>query len=127
MKMKKGLALILAAITALGIFAFTACGGDSGISGKYELDSAEASGITITKEDLISYGMDMSMEFKSGGKVTMSLNGEDGYEGTYKVDGDNITITDDTEAVVEGTLSDGGKTITILEPSSGVTMILKKV
>ena len=46
------------------------------------------------------------IELKSGGKVTIHMEGEDDENGTYKLDGEKLTITIDGDAQ-ELTLKDG--------------------
>lgn len=73
--MKKVLALALVAIVLVSLYA---CG--ASLSGTYAMKGEE----TIT------------MEFK-GGKFYSYSDGELDGEGTYKVDGDTVTITDPDE------------------------------
>lgn len=63
----------------------------------WALASAESLGIKLTAEDL---GMtDFVIEFKTDGKVTVTTEGET-TEGTFKVDGDEVTISEGGDTMV---------------------------
>ncbi|WP_313130885.1 hypothetical protein [Anaerocolumna sp.] len=63
----------------------------------WALASAESLGIKINAEDI---GIaDFVIEFKTNGKVTVTANSETS-EGTFKVDGDEVTIDEGGETMV---------------------------
>jgi hypothetical protein len=63
----------------------------------WALTSAEAAGIKISAEDM---GItDFVFEFKTDGKVTVTLNGETS-EAAFKMDGNEITITEKDDSMV---------------------------
>jgi hypothetical protein len=68
-------------------------------------------------------GVPMTMEFKSGGKVTISAMGET-KEGTYKLDGDKVIVTMDNEPATFVKQKDG--TLTSQGGMLGVTLKKKK-
>ena len=114
------LSLFLAAAILLAACS-SATGGTDAMTGTWELSSAEASGITLSKEALSSMGLSesLTMEFY-GGKFTANFAGETG-EGTYKIDGDKVTMTSEGEDMV-GTLVDNELRI----EESGATLIFTK-
>ena len=94
------------AVIAVVIVLIVVLSGKGGIVGKWKLDSAEAMGMTITKEQLSMFGMDnMEIEFKADGKGTMTMMGEtvdftyndkvmtrDGQDLPYTLDGNKLII-----------------------------------
>ena len=72
------------------VFMLSACGGsgrtDAEYEGKYISVSGEAIGMTLTGEDISGFGL----ELKSGGKGTMTVNGE---SDTIKWTNDDKNIT----------------------------------
>ena len=114
------LSLFLAAAILLAACS-SATGGTDAMTGTWELSSAEASGITLSKEALSSMGLSesLTMDF-NGGKFTANFAGETG-EGTYKIDGDKVTMTAEGEDMV-GTLVDNELRI----EESGATLIFTK-
>ena len=114
------LSLFLAAAILLAACS-SVTGGTDAMTGTWELSSAEASGITLSKEALSSMGLSesLTMEF-NGGKFTANFAGETG-EGTYKIDGDKVTMTSEGEDMV-GTLVDNELRI----EESGATLIFTK-
>ena len=112
----KKIALLMVMILTVSLLAGCGGSGGSGVVGKYELVSITEDGTTMKGEELEAYakllGVDgslMSMELTSDGKVIMtSAMMEDlSGEGTYKVDGNKITVTVD-DAPAEGTI-DGNR------------------
>jgi len=77
--MKKIIALFLIISTlAVLILSMTSCGGGGGLSGTY----------SSTDE---MFGIEVSYKFSGGNKVTMSTFGMS-FDGTYKIEGNEITI-----------------------------------
>ncbi|MFV0401222.1 MAG: hypothetical protein ACK5LX_11470 [Oscillospiraceae bacterium] len=125
--MKKVVSILLVAVL---VFSFAACsggtsGGSSGVEGKWKLDSMNMGGVSVTADGSADLGVDFSgfeLEFKSGGKFSMSMEGESA-DGTYTNDGNAYTLTSDGESI-SGTLSDDGKEFTIEE--EGVSLVFVK-
>jgi hypothetical protein len=122
-EMKKGLVIVLVLVLALGVFSMAACGGDSGLKGKYILTEAETGGIVLDSATLATAGLDGSyIEFTSGSKLTLNLFGESTDAG-YKVSGNTVTIEEpDGSDAVEATL-DGD---TLVMEAEGVTFTFTK-
>lgn len=121
-RMKTSVLMSLFLVAALLLAACSsATGGTDAMAGTWELSSAEASGITLSKEALSSMGLSdgLTMEF-NGGKFTANFAGETG-EGTYKIEGDKVTMTSQGEDLV-GTLVDNELHI----EESGATLIFTK-
>ena len=76
------------------------CGGKpEPLGGKYTLTSMESGGEKISGSDLKSLGMEFNFEFHDNGVCNASMFGLEA-EGTYKLDGEKLTITirnDDNE------------------------------
>ncbi|MDR1271918.1 MAG: hypothetical protein LBK04_02865 [Clostridiales Family XIII bacterium] len=115
---------LLAFAVVFGIFALSACDKSVKLNGKYEIFSAESGGITLSKDDLAELEMNMTMEF-IGNEVTLMGNSGEDASGTYKIEGDQLTISNNGEELT-GTLSDENNTITLVETESSVTIVLKK-
>ena len=104
----KKLAAILLALAML--FTLAACGEKDNDSdpnlGRYEGTTIEGMGVTMNFSDI--YEGENYVELKSGGKCVMTLEG-DAAEGTWTLNGENITITiegiDSTGTLKDGTLS----------------------
>ena len=107
---------LLAVVVAMAL-SLTACGG---VAGKYVCD-AEVMGTKAT----------MTIELKNDDTYVISVSSSAGdvssdqevSKGTYKIDGDKITFTDESGAENEATYKKG-KSITVSE--EGVTMTYKK-
>jgi hypothetical protein len=107
-KIKKGFALILA--LAISATLLVGCGG-SKISGRYDFVSMQAETVTITAEEMATYGMDPKdtfIEFKDG-DFSLSMLGVN-VEGTYTQSGNTITLSLEGDTIT-GKLD--GKTLTI--------------
>ena len=99
---KKLLAITMVAAMMLGL---VACGGGKSISGTFKVSSvdgksvedtikeAEAAGLTMSASDIEDL---MVIEFGSGDSVTVKSAGES-KSGTYKLDGETLSITIDNE------------------------------
>lgn len=120
--MKKRIsAMLLATTMVLGL---ASCGSSDPMEGTWKVNGGSAGGQEVTAEQLESFGMDMTMECKDGKiTVSMSQDGEESQEGegTYKVDGDKVTLESNGDTM-EGTLD--GDTFTFEQ--SGVTLEMKK-
>jgi len=97
--MKKTIAIFMVLMIIVSVLA--ACGG-SGLSGKYYLFSMTEDGETAEAAQLADYGIDPDQfyaEFLPGNKFKMVVFGEVD-EGTYKLDGKNLSMTVDDEEVI---------------------------
>ena len=97
--MKKTIAIFMVLMIIVSVLA--ACGG-SGLSGKYYLFSMTEDGETAEASQLADYGIDPDQfyaEFLPGNKFKMVVFGEVD-EGTYKLDGKNLSMTVDDEEVI---------------------------
>lgn len=131
MRAKKVLALILVAMLTIGML--VSCGSDKA-AGTWKLTKASAGGQELTAEQLSATGMGEAKITLKDGKATVEMLGQTA-EGTYKVDGDNVTIstsaastsTDDASATsaaesITGTIKDNQLTI----EQSGTSMTFEK-
>ena len=135
--MKKVLA-ILAAVLML-TSALIGCGGGNSAAGTYKLKSMSANGMEFTREsyqallDLaaaatgtkLSVDDVMKLELTNDGKFKISIYQEEDKEGTYKIEGEKITLSaPDGEAgdAIEGTLKNGELTISM----DGTTVVFAK-
>jgi major membrane immunogen (membrane-anchored lipoprotein) len=110
---------IVAIITILAISLVLLVGCGSKLKGKYTLVSMSSGGVTVDAETIRGQGMnpdDMYLEF-DGDKCKVSIAGENG-EGTYKVEGKDITITIDDDPA-SGTID--GKKITLTIGAQSMT------
>lgn len=108
-KFTKIMSLVLA--TLMVAVLFVGCGGGAGgnsIVGKWEIKE-EAEGMSVS----------MVFEFKANGDLVVSseMNGSElaSQKGTYKVDGDQITVTLEGEDPETSTFSIDGNKLTIDE------------
>ncbi len=125
---KRILSLAMVAMLMISLCAMlTACGGSNdGLAGtKWTLSGGEMAGVEVTAEQLQAALGDCTMEFKSGGKVSLVAAGQTS-EGTYTVDGDTIKMTDDSGAEID--IAKSGDTLTMTQDFSGsaITMTFKK-
>ena len=135
----------LLSLSLLALFAISACGGASGPAGKYSLDT---SAVLEQMRKAPGYAQIPDEEKKKSeemaGKMKCDLTlGEDGsfgvdmdmfgmksqVKGTYKVEGDTITMTgkdvgSDQEQVKQGKLSGG--TITMEMEPNAPPMVFRK-
>ncbi len=104
-----------------------ACDGDGdGLSGtKWVLSGGEMSGITVTAEQLKASLGECVIEFKSGGKASLTL-GDRADEGSYTLDGDTIVLTDSTG--LEQIITREGNKMTMKQESGElvINMIFEK-
>lgn len=117
----KKLAAILLALAML--FTLAACGEKDNDSdpnlGRYEGTTIEAMGVTMNLSDI--YEGENYVELKSGGKCVMTLEG-DAAEGTWTLNGENITIT--IEGIDStGTLKDGTLVVDFMEMGMPMTFV----
>ena len=99
---KKFLAITMIAAMMLGL---VACGGGSSISGTFKVASVDGKTVEDTVKEYEAAGLTMSasdiedlmvIEFGSGDSVTVKSAGES-KTGTYKLDGDKLSITVENE------------------------------
>ena len=117
----KKLAAILLALAML--FTLAACGEKDNDSdpnlGRYEGTTIEGMGVTMNFSDI--YEGENYVELKSGGKCVMTLEG-DAAEGTWTLNGENITIT--IEGIDStGTLKDGTLVVDFMEMGMPMTFV----
>ncbi|MBQ9234493.1 MAG: DUF4923 family protein [Lachnospiraceae bacterium] len=102
------------------------CGKGKDVSGTYKLDSMAGMSVADLQKQYDELGISMNVadmitvEIKSDDTFTMKMDSES-YSGTYKLDGDNISLTVDGDTQ-KGTLKDG--TLTIGEGNE--QMVFKK-
>lgn len=124
MKRSQKTLLVVLALALVAVLTLVGCGGSSDpMEGTWKLSGAKASGIEMTVDQLkaVQPNLDMTLECKDG-KMKMTsplLNGEG--EGTYKVDGETVTIESDGESM-EAKLKDGRLTIEV----RGIELYLEK-
>lgn len=117
-KFTKIIALVL--VSAMLALLFVGCGSGSSnsIVGKWEIKE-EAEGISAS----------MVFEFKANGDLAMTseMNGSEimSQEGTYKVEGDQITVTLEGEDPETSTFSISGDKLTISDGSSDIVLTRK--
>lgn len=89
--MKKVLLMALCGVMCVALFACAAPAAESGgISGKWVLTSVTTDdGTEATDEDLAA--MESYYDFQSGGKLVVGALGQT-VEGTWKVDGNSVTV-----------------------------------
>ena len=123
---KKFLAITMIAAMMLGL---VACGGGSSISGTFKVASVDGKTVEDTVKEYEAAGLTMSasdiedlmvIEFGSGDSVTVKSAGES-KTGTYKLDGDKLSITVDNETE-DFTYSNNEITM----ESDGSKIVLKK-
>lgn len=119
--MKKILTLMMSLLVALTL---TACSGDSGISGTYELVQMKYNGIVVNPGDTLweqaTGGKSASITLNSDGSCSADIYGQTG-EGTYEENGTTVTITIEGDPL-DFTIKDNQLTA----ENSGVTMIFEK-
>lgn len=116
-----GVAVVAALVImwVLGVF-----GGSGGADGTYTLDSANAFGIQIEKDQLSTYGLDGD-KFKlkiNGGKAEISMAGREA-NCDVEISGDKVTFKNGSETL-EGKYDKGAGKITI--SYSGIELVFKK-
>lgn len=124
MKRSKKALLVVVALAMVAVLTLVGCSGSSDpMEGTWKLSGAKAAGVEMTVDQLkaVQPNLDMTLECK-GGKMTLvsSLITGEG-KGTYKVDGEKVTIESDGQSM-EATLKDGRLTVEI----SGVELYLEK-
>lgn len=126
MKMQKRvLTFLMALMMVLGL---AACGGGGGESaaGVYKITKMSSEGIEMTTEEMSElFGMevDMTLELKDDNTFVLDLGflaaeGEEGNSGTWKLDGDALTLSADGEDI---TTTYDGKTIVLEEGTEILT------
>ncbi|MDR1801538.1 MAG: hypothetical protein LBQ95_06850 [Lachnospiraceae bacterium] len=119
---------ILTAVALIVIAAFMTFGCVkklAGMEGKYILDSVTSSGISVTGDELPTYGWDpnnYTIEFTQAGDFSVNLNGEKG-EAKYELEGNTLTIKDMAETL-EATVNEDKTEVTIT--ANGVVMVFTK-
>ena len=121
MKARKILAVVMVMILSLCMLA--GCKSDP-VAGKWSMIKAKVGDI---EQDASALGMAMMLEFKDGKVNVHTKIGEDSQDatnedGTYKVDGNTLTITDADGIEMTATLD--GNTMTLTQES--VTFTLEK-
>lgn len=120
--MKKTVSKLFAAAMVFALaFAMVACSGskNSQYVGNWKATSASASGISV---DLATLGLEMSMDLKADGTVSVTAAGQSG-SGTWEETETGIKISSDGESL-EAKYVDGK--LEMNEPSSGVIMYFEK-
>ena len=118
-------AVIVIAGGLIACFAFGVFGGGGGKDGKYYLENISSGGITMDKDMLSAYGIDLSsmyLEVK-GEKATLSLEfmgNSESADCEIKFDGSTVTLTKDGQSI-NGTYDEGEKSISINIDGSGMT------
>ena len=103
--MKKAITILL--VFVLCIATLCACGGGTGLTGKYSIVSVTEGGQTIELAQLSEVGIDPAgffIEFIDGAKYNMAVFGES-QEGTYKLEGKTLALTalgETAQATVDG-------------------------
>ena len=123
MKNKKKVILMLCALLAVAMVLVGCGSSDNKFVGTWTLDSAEASGLKLTKEQIQSYmpSLDMTVVINADGKgKAEGMGTEEEFE--YKVSGNDITITVSGADQVF-TLGDDGK---LSAEVSGTTLYFVK-
>lgn len=92
-------------IMVMCITVLAACGksGDRYEGTTWKLSGGEAAGVTVTEDQLASFG-EMTLDFKKDNVISLNSNGE-AQEAKYSVDGKTVTIKDDStemSATVDG-------------------------
>ena len=131
-------------LSALALTFLASCGVDAAasVAGVYELDTAEMKKAMAVegadKDPMAKMMMGMldsmkgSIELKAGGtcELVMSAMGKETKEpGTWKLDGDKLTVTskkDGKEETKVGKLADGCITVEEGEGPAKMTMVLRK-
>ena len=126
--MKKAIAIVLLAVMILGLLA--ACGGGDGkYIGVYKFSKMVTPELTMTVQEYADmFEIDvgeaekfMILELKSGGKGTITSEGEAG-DITWKADGEKITFTakneDGTDESYDATIKDGVITLALGDEES---------
>ena len=131
---KKLVSLALAAV--LGMTLLAGCGGGSSAAGTYKFKSMSMSGMEITRDSLQalldlaaaaggeSQKVDdvMKLELTNDGKFKIGIYESEDKEGTYKLEGEKITLTGPDGSAIEGTLKNGELTISM----EGETVVFAK-
>ena len=108
--------LFVAACSMLFVaFSASSCGSKKSepLGGKYTLTSMEAEGQKISGKDLKTLGMEFEIEFLENGVCNISVFGME-EEGTYKLDGEKLTITNDDKEL-SGTYAKNKVTLNVDE------------
>ena len=136
--MKKVIMLLLVLI--VGVSAFTGCGGGSAAggsaTGKYALvsmvDSEGNDWLEMLASMAAMFGEEdesfdfssLYLELKDGGKFVMSMMDEV-QEGTYRINGKNITLTAEGEDI-SGTINGKKISLSAEEEGQSMTMVFEK-
>lgn len=122
--MKKNVSKLLVAVMVLAMaLGLVACSGgkaDSKYVGSWKATQGSAQGITI---DLAQYNLDMSMELKADGTVSVAL-GEQQGSGTWSEAEGGISISSDGETLTFKENAEGK--LEYLDAASGATLYFEK-
>lgn len=141
--MKKIVSIILAAVMVL---AFAAACSTAKVEGKYVVKSIDGKGILdYIKEEAELEGVDletilsmmglteetiselMTVELKEDKTAVMTMIGEENETGTWKLDGNKVTITSEDGESAEFTYNNGELTYKMTEGEESHEMVLVKV
>ena len=136
--MKKTLAVVVVIMFALALLAGCGGGGSSSpaLTGKYMLVSmVDGDGndwleffkmMSAMADEGDEFDLDsMYIEFTSGDKFVMAMGEDESGEGTYTVDGNNITLSVDGDEI-SGTIDGNKITVKDEEDGESITMVYEK-
>ncbi len=116
---KRLMSLLLICCMAFAVFA---CSKDSKYVGKWNLKEAQASGVTLSKEQMkqaMNSDTEITLELKSDGKASFSY-GSKKYSGEWEEIDDGIKLKDETN--LEFKEEDGNLAV----ETSGVKLVFEK-
>lgn len=122
---KRGMQFIVSIILVVSL---VSCGSKDIAKGTWELIKGYSGDTEITAEQLQSAGIGgVTFTFKDGKVTIKSESSSEESEGTYKLDGSNITITsDDAEGEIKGTIIDNELTIEQEQNGTSIKMVFER-
>lgn len=119
--LKRSLMLMMLAVLALGPAAASSAATAEDLHGRWALQTVEVAGET---EDAPEGAMEI--EFHADGTIKMFQEGEEADSGTYSVQGDQLTVTTDSDGQTESTgfSVDGDSFVLKIEVAPGTFMNL---